>query len=263
MPLVFAAITPHPPLLLPTIGMSESKKISRTTEAMDELEEDLYASMPDVILMISPHGSLFSNVFTINFCTEYVTDLKKFGDLSTQIKFRGDHEMAHRLRDTTKRNKFPASMVSEPNLDHGSSIPLYFLTRHLPDMKIIQLGFCDLDYKSHINFGLLIQEQIQLTNRRVAVIASADLSHALTDDSPAGFNKSGRLFDETLREMLNNNNIAKIVQLDKKLVSEASECGLRSIVILLGVLSQTHYTYKELSYEAPFGVGYMTAQFIL
>ncbi len=248
---------------MPTIGMAETKKISRTTEAMNELEEDLYASMPDVVFVISPHGSYFPSVFTINFCTDYTSDLKKFGDLSTKIIFHGDYEMAHRLRDTTKRKKFPASMISEPNLDHGSSIPLFFLTRHLPEMKIIQLGFCDLDYKSHIDFGLLIQEQIQLTNRRVAVIASADLSHALTNDSPAGFNKRGREFDDTIRELLSNNNVSKILQLNKDLVLGASECGLRSIIILLGVLSGVHYNYRELSYEAPFGVGYMTAQFIL
>lgn len=261
MPLVFAAIAPHPPLLLPTIGTNETAKIQKTIHAMNKLEEELYASMPEVLLIISPHGSFFPGVFTINFCTEYITDLRKFGDLSTKVKFLGDYELAHRLRDATKRKKIPATMISEPDLDHGSSIPLLFLTRHLPNMKIVQLGFCDLDYKAHIEFGALIKEQLQLTNRRVAVIASADLSHALTNDAPAGFNKAGPEFDEKIRELLTNNNVAKIIQFDKSLVTNASECGLRSIVILLGILSDVHYDFKELSYESPFGVGYMTAKF--
>lgn len=264
MPLVFAAITPHPPFLMPTIGgENEAKKIKKTIKAFNYLEEELYSSLPDVILIISPHGSFFNNVFTINFCTEYFTDLRNFGDLTTKIKFKGDYEMAHRIRNATKIEKIPATMISESNLDHGSSIPLFYLTKHLPEIKIIQLGFSDLDYKNHVSFGQLIKNQIQLSPKRIAVIASADLSHALTNDAPAGFNKYANQFDDNIRELLNNNNLTKIIQFDKRIINGASECGLRSILILLGIMTNTRFTYKELSYEAPFGVGYLTSQFIL
>ena len=262
MSLVFAAITPHPPLLIPTIGKGNVKKISKTAKAMDELERELYASHPEVILIISPHGSYFPDVFTLNFCTDYVTDLRDFGDLSTKLSFRGDLEMAHRLRDATKRKNFPVTMISEPNLDHGSSVPLYFLTRHLPQVKIIQLGFCDLDYKAHLDFGALLKEQISMTNRRIAVVASGDMSHALSTDAPAGFNRRGPEFDQKVREMLMAQNYSGLLQIDRELVKDAAECGFRSMLILLGMLQGTRYDYRELSYEAPFGVGYLTAQFV-
>ncbi|MCX6782188.1 MAG: AmmeMemoRadiSam system protein B [Candidatus Magasanikbacteria bacterium] len=262
MSLVFAAITPHPPLLIPSIGKDELRKVAKTKQAMDDLEEQLYAAHPDAIVIISPHGSFFPDVFTINYCTEYYSDLKQFGDLSTKLKFSGDFELAHRLRDATKREHLPATMISEEKLDHGAIVPLYYLTRHLPNCKIIQLGFCNLDYKTHLEFGALLKEEIFKLNKRIAVVASGDMSHALSNDAPAGFNKHGQEFDAKMRELLMAKNLAGILKMDAGFVEQAAECGLRSILILLGMLQNIRYDYRELSYEGPFGVGYLTSQFI-
>jgi MEMO1 family protein len=53
MSLVFAAISPHPPLLIPSIGKEAIKKIQKTKEALEKLEEDLYLSRPEIIIIIS------------------------------------------------------------------------------------------------------------------------------------------------------------------------------------------------------------------
>jgi len=49
--------------------------------------------------------------------------------------------------------------------------------------------------------------------------------------------------------------------MDKNLVEEAGECGYRSIIILLGALDGLDWKPEILSYEAPFGVGYLVANF--
>lgn len=263
MPLVFAAITPHPPLLIPTIGQETLKKVNKTKKAMEELEENLYASHPDAIFIISPHGSFFSDAFTINACPEYETDLRQFGDLSTRLKFKGDIELAFRVRDATKRQGMPAAMTSQPTLDHGSAVPLYYLTKHLPEIGLLQLGFCGLSWKKHLEFGELLKEQINKTNKRVAVVASGDLSHALTTDAPAGFNPAGAKFDKKIQDLLMSNNLTGLLQIEPELEADAAECGLRSFLILAGVLQRVNCSYKQHSYEAPFGVGYLTAEFVL
>ena len=178
------------------------------------------------------------------------------------MEFSGDFEMTHRLRDATKRAQFPATLISEPRLDHGTGVPLAMLASKLSDVRIIQLGFCGLDYKTHLDFGTLIKEQILISNRRIAVVASGDMSHALTTDSPAGFNKAGAEFDQKIRELLMARNVPGIIGLDTKFIEDAAECGLRSLLILLGILREMRYDYRELSYEAPFGVGYLAAEFI-
>jgi len=263
MPLVFAAITPHPPLLIPTIGKEAVKQVEETRKAMEKLEENLYASHPDVIFIISPHGSFFPDAFTINACPEYETDLRQFGDLATKMKIKGEVGLSYQVRMATKRERIPATMISEPILDHGSAVPLFYLLRHLPDITLLQFGFCALDRKKHLEFGRLLKEQIMTSNKRVAVVASGDMSHALTTDAPAGFNPAGPEFDRKIQELLAANNVAGILQLDERFVSDAAECGLRSILILLGVLQRVNCSYRQYAYEAPFGVGYLTAEFIL
>ena len=52
-----------------------------------------------------------------------------------------------------------------------------------------------------------------------------------------------------------------ILNLDSELIERAGECGLRSFVILLGVLDGLEIKPEILSYEGPFGVGYLVASF--
>jgi AmmeMemoRadiSam system protein B len=263
MPIVFAAITPHPPVLIPTIGKDAIKKIEKTKKSMERLEEDLYAAKPDILIIISPHGSYFKTSFTVNVCPEYETDLKEFGDLATKLKFKGELQISSRIIEATKAKKIPAVMISEPKLDYGSSVPLYYLANHIKNIQIIQIGFCDLNWKTHVDFGYLIKDIIMHSNKRVAVIASGDLSHALTSDSPAGFNKLGAKFDEKIQELLSHKNIAGMLQMDEKFIDEASECGFRAFLILMGVMKNMQYDYKFYSYEFPFGIGYLAANLVI
>ena len=263
MSLVFAGITPHPPLLIPSIGKETIKKVEKTKEALEKMEEELYLTSPDTIIIISPHGSYFKDAFTVNQCLEYETDFREFGDLSTRVKFRGEMSLAFKIREAAEKAHMPSTMISEPTIDHGTAVPLIFLTRHLPQINIIPVGFCDLDWKAHTDFGYLLKEQIMESNRRISVIASGDLSHALNNDAPAGFNAAGPEFDKKIQELLAQNNVAGMLQLDPQFVSSAAECGFRSFLILMGILREMSYTYKCHSYEGPFGVGYLTANFVL
>ena len=262
MSLVLAAIAPHPPLLIPSIGKDLVKKMEKTQKALQKLEEDLYLAKPDIILIISPHGSYFPNAFSVNVCPEFETDLKEFGDLATKLKFKGEMHISALISDRAKEENFPVAMITEKGLDHGSIVPLFALCQHLPDAQILQIGFSDLDAKTHLDFGYFIKEIIMDSNKRVAVIASGDLSHALTTDAPAGFNAAGEKFDNKIQELLANKNLTGMLQLDPEMIKNASECGLRSFLILLGILKNVDYTYHQYSYEAPFGVGYLTANFV-
>lgn len=263
MSLVFAAITPHPPFLIPAIGQNEIKKVEKTKIALEQIEKDLYITHPEIIIIISPHGSHFTDAFTIHASPTYQTDLRSFGDLATRVKFQGERHLTTHIREALKTEKIPSVMISEPKLDHGSAIPLIYLTPHLKNIKIIPIGFCDLDWKTHVNFGNLLKEIILESNKRVAVIASGDLSHALITDSPAGFNADGLEFDKKIQELLASKNLSGMLQMDRQMVANAAECGFRSFLILMGILQGFNNTYKSYAYEAPFGVGYLTANCIL
>ncbi|MFA6919046.1 MAG: AmmeMemoRadiSam system protein B [Patescibacteria group bacterium] len=262
MSLVFAAITPHPPVLIPSIGKDNIKQIEKTKTAMEHLEKDLYASKPEVLLIISPHGDMKPDAFTINVCENYEINFEDFGDFSTKLNIRG--EMVLISMNTEKiASKVPLNIISEPKLDHGAGIPLYYLSQHLDKPAVIPVGFSLLDNVAHFEFGKALKELIMDTDKRIAVIASGDMSHCLTESAPLPYSSSGKEFDEKIIKLLEDNDYQGIVHIDPQLVKKASECGLRSILILLGILNNINCKTEIVSYEAPFGVGYLVANFKL
>lgn len=262
MPIVFSAIVPHPPILIPTIGKKNINQLKATSASYFELEQNLYAAQAETIIIISPHGQTQAQAFTMNLCQQFKGDFEEFGDLATNFNLSGDIALAHKIKEKLE-TKVPLQFISDAKLDHGASIPLYLLTRHLPKIKIIPLYHSGLDLKAHFNFGQLIKNQLAGLPARTAIIASGDLSHRLSKNAPAGYSAKGKKFDKKLIDGLLAKRAEEIINLTPELAAEAGECGLKSIAILLGALDGIKYEPKLLSYETPFGVGYATVYFKL
>ncbi len=262
MPLVFAAITPHSPVLIPQIGKNDHHKAQKTLEALSTLEENLYISKPHVIIVFTAHAQAFPDTFVVNAHTNFTSSFEEFGDHSLQNTYLGSPDFAAKLSHGASREHIPLRLVSEKQLDHGCSVPLYYLTSHLPQIKVVPIGPSDLPPTTHLSFGNLIKEICMDSDKRVALIASANLSHGITTDSPAGFRVNGQKFDKSIIELLESHNTTGIATLDPALVKDAAETGYTSILLLLGALKNIDYEFKHLAYEAPFGVGYLTAEFI-
>lgn len=262
MSIVFAAIVPHPPILIPSIGKENINQLKSTTSGYLKLEQDLYASQADTIIIISPHGPIQEKTFTLNLNPEFSGNFEEFGDLVTKFNLIGNIGLAHKIRERMETTA-PIKLISERILDHGSSVPLYLLSRHLPKIKIIPLYYSGLDLKAHFNIGKMIKNELLASKKRIAVIASGDLSHRLTKDAPAGFNPEGKKFDKKLIDNLLKKQTNEIIGFEHNFVANAGECGLKSIVIILGILEGIKYEPKLLSYEAPFGVGYLVMNFAL
>ena len=73
----------------------------------------------------------------------------------------------------------------------------------------------------------------------------------------------GKKFDKKLIEYLTKAKTAEILKMDREFIAEAGECGLKSIMILLGILNNINFLPQLLSYETPFGVGYLVMNFKL
>lgn len=262
MSLVFAAITPHPPLLLPSLAKETADKLTETKNAFLELEQQLYLAKPQIILIISPHEGLYPDVFTVNAYTEFEATFEKFGDVVTNFKWKGSPDFASKISHVGNNHSFPVRLVSEKSLSYGASIPLSSLTGHLEDFKIIPVGYSKLGAKEHLEFGELLKEVIMSSNKRVAVIASGDLSHHVNEKSPSGYREEGKRFDTDLIQLLDTRNTLGISQMNPEIIEKAEECGYRSLLILLGILKNVDSVFKRLSYESPFGVGYLTGQFV-
>ncbi|OGH86757.1 MAG: AmmeMemoRadiSam system protein B [Candidatus Magasanikbacteria bacterium RIFOXYC12_FULL_33_11] len=262
MPIVFAAITPHPPILIASIGKGKENKIPKTIDALSKLEQDLYISKPDVLVILSPHNQIFEKVFSLNLCEKFSSNYEKFGDFSTEENWIGEMILPYIVKEKSIEKNLTVQLITEKKLDHGTTIPLHMLTKNLSNIKILPIGESKLSPKEQLNFGKLLYEVFSESEKRIAIIASTELSQALNSDSPAGFHKAGQEFDGKIIELLQNHNTAGIAQIDSEIVEKSSQCGYNSLLILLGCLKNINYNFKNLSYETTLGIGYLTGEFV-
>ncbi|MEI6835511.1 MAG: class III extradiol dioxygenase subunit B-like domain-containing protein [Candidatus Falkowbacteria bacterium] len=263
MPLLNAAICSHSPILIPEIGKLNYNILKKTADSYSEIARELQGNDIETIIIISPHGQIQSDRFTINVGPELAIDLSSFGFLGNTRKFLSDLEFIDELKKTEGPE---IQLISEAKLDYGASVPLHLLTSAMPDVKIVVISYAgELDLANHFNLGYRISQVISGSAKRIALIASGDLSHRLKKTSPNGYSPKGSKFDNKLIELLNNPTDIKnnILSLDTKLIKDAGECGLKSIVTLLGALEDKVYTPEIMSYQTDFGIGYLMMNFKL
>lgn len=260
----FSAITPHPPIIVPTIGAPpDLKKVSKTIGAMEKLAEIFAKSVPDTVLVISPHGPVDFNQFTINQSPTLVGHFYNFGDFQTELIFKNDLGFVEAIKKECQKEKIPLRLTDFKELDHGVLVPLYYLAKEYPNFKVAPVAYSYLDTEAHFKFGEALRKTIDSQGKKIAIVASGDLSHHLTPEAPAGYSPRGKEFDEKLIELLKKKDTRGILKIDSGLIEEAGECGYRSIIILLGALNDLDWQPEILSYEGPFGVGYLVANFKL
>lgn len=261
MPIVFAAITPHSPLLLPTIGKEHVEQLTTTRAAFAQLAEDFFTANLETILIISPHSPIKNNAFLINLSPEFNANLEKFGDFATKSCYKGDIGLAHAIREGLETSA-QLNLISDSQIDYGSLIPLELLTTaHKP--AIVPVYPSNADLQAHFDFGKQLKKFLISSPKRIGIIASGDLSHRHLSTSPAGFSPKAEKFDNKVVDLLQKNQTAELLGLKPELLTEVAECGLKPIVTMLGILEGIKVTPQRLSYEAPFGVGYLTLKYNL
>ncbi|MDI6883272.1 MAG: AmmeMemoRadiSam system protein B [Patescibacteria group bacterium] len=261
--LKFAAITPHPPIIIPSISGSNLAQVQKTIKAMEKLAEIFAKAAPETVLIISPHGPVDFNQFTISDYPILTGHFYNFGDFQTELIFKNDLALVKKIKEKCLQAKIPLKEVNSKELDHGTLVPLYYLAKNQSNFKVVPLGYSFLDLKTHFEFGKVIKKLVNSQDRKIAIVASGDLSHRLTPEAPAGYSSRGKEFDEKLIELLKKKDVKGILNMEPSLVEEAGECGYHSIIILLGALKGLGWQPEILSYEAPFGVGYLVTNFKL
>jgi AmmeMemoRadiSam system protein B len=255
--LVFACFCPHPPLAIPSIGKENFKLLTASVNGMKKLGQKLVSSQPEIIIVISPHSTTKSKDPISSTAANFKGNFINFGDLSVKIERRGCPEIAEEVSRLTEKKIFFTN-ESEGTLDYGMSIPLFYLTENAGGIPILPITTADATNKKCFLIGKHLQKIFKKMNKRVAVVASGDLSHRLLENAPGGFSEKAKEFDYKVIDNLKNKNYEGIVNIDKKLQKEALTCGLASMAMIGGIMEKTPHEPQILSYEFPFGVGYLT-----
>lgn len=259
-----AYFVPHPPLAVSEVGRGDEKKITKTLQSYHQVAKEISEFKPDTIIFISPHATTYRDYFHIEKTKICRGNFAQFRAPEIKFSLENDLDFVNQLLKEINTLKFPAGTegMQDNSLDHGITVPLYFIKKYLQDFKIVCLSFSMFDKATHFKYGQIIKGVIKKQNhKRFVVISSGDLSHVLKEDGPYGFQKEGPEFDKQICNILNTGNFQKLFEIDKHLISRASECGYRSILILSGILDGLIFEPKLLSYEGTFGVGYAVASF--
>lgn len=269
MSLNFAAISPHPPIIVPGIGSPQDlQKVGQTIQAMKKLAHIYNEAEIETLIVISPHALVYPDCFNISAMKKLFGTFSNFGTPDIMMEFQNNQELAGLIDQETNRSDVKTLLYDNGGeffeLDHGLMVPLYYLSRQQESaFKVIPIAYSNLDHQSHLSFGQIISKVIAKYPGRVGIVASGDLSHRLIQGAPNGYSKAGKEFDQKLINDLKNSEMQEIIDYDEGFVEDAGECGYRSILVLLGALENSHPKGELLSYEGPFGVGYLVFNYKL
>ena len=265
MPLKLVSLLPHSPLLIPEIGQANYNLLAKTNKAYNYLEQKIEEQTINTLIIVSPHGKAKKHAFTINVAPEMLINLKDFGFIPPKTVITGDALLADNIQ-ANLRPEWNLELISENILDNGSAVPLYLLQTHNPKLKTVIIYPPEESERIElINFGQKLGKILNKDEQNIALIASGDLSHRLKKKSPAGYSPKGAKFDNKLIEYLSDssNAIDNILQIDQNLITAASECGLKPLLIILGAIKDKNWTAKILAYQTDFGVGYLSLDFLI
>ena len=265
MSILAAYAVPHPPLIIPTIGQGREGEIAATVRAYHETMRAAAELRPDTIVIISPHATAYDDFFHISPGAGAEGNFAAFGHPEISIGIEYDEEFVRVLSSTASEKNIPAGTLGEKNpaLDHGTMIPLFFLSEYLGDAptKFVRIGIAGLPAHTHALLGQAIAAAAERLGRRTICIASGDLSHRLMEGGANGFAPEGAEFDELCTAFMKTGDFLSLLQIPGSFAEAAGHCGLNGLWVLAGALDRAATDAKLHSYEAPFGVGYAVASF--
>jgi len=257
-------IMPHPPLAIEQIGQGKEIAVKATVEAMNRIAEKIKSLAPRTIAVITPHGNVFSDGLCINIEDKLSGNFVEFGQPRVQMELNGDFQKALVLCSGLRASGINCLALDQvtakkyeisTELDHGAMVPLHFILKQYKDFRLL-----------HINIGYLPKTQMYQAGKILAeimgednvIIASGDLSHRLNKQAD-DYDEMGEAYDRTIAGMVKDNNFLGILSLDENMVQKAGQCAQKPMEMLIGAMDGYSAQGQVYSYEAPYGVGYMTA----
>lgn len=262
--LTAVGLFPHPPIMVPEIGGKETKKIQQTMDAVRKSMKLIMETDPETVVVMSPHNLCLPSGPAIFIKENLAGDLMYFGHPEVSMEFSVDQELAEAVMKETEP-VIPLFRMDEAaakkfgrkiEIDWGMFVPMYFLKEAAFKGNVLLFSPCFTNYDMNKVLGEIVTNCAEKLGRRIAIVASGDLSHRLTKDSPNGYSPDGIVFDRGVMKALEGKTMEPLLTMTDDFIERIGMCGLPSVYFLFGALSGKEWSIPVLSHEGPFGVGY-------
>ena len=265
MGIIAGFMVPHPPMIVPAVGRGSEVQIEETTAAYKKVADMIAELRPETIIISSPHTVMYADYFHISPGSGAQGDFRQFDAAEASYSVSYDQEMVAEISLRASKEGLPAGTEGERSafLDHGTMVPLSFITEKYTDFKLVRIGLSGLPLELHKRLGQIISEAANACDRRVVYVASGDLSHKLKVDGPYGFDPAGPIYDEKIMDVMGRADFDELLRFDAKLLDDAAECGHRSFVMMSGALDKKNLEVSRLSHQDVTGVGYGICTYVV
>lgn len=253
---MIAAILPHPPLLVPSVGRGQEDGIPDTLCAYRKICAAVKEEAPDRLVLVSSHVPMVSDLFLLPSDAEFTGDFRDFGDYETKLRTAGDPSFLRLLMRRDEQRAIPYATDTVPVADHATAVPLFFLREAGVRVPVVRVAISGLSLEKHRAMGRALARAAKEAQGKTVFLASGDLSHVLKETGPYGYRKEGPAYDERIMKDLKAADFEALMSYDPSFLEKAAECGHRTFVMLGGALEGYDVHTEFASYEGPFGVGY-------
>jgi AMMECR1 domain-containing protein/aromatic ring-opening dioxygenase LigB subunit len=256
---VIATLMPHAPVLVPAVGGMRGNRAGASVNAMAEAARRVVRARPETLVLISPHTPRRHGAFAIWAGERIRGSLSQFGAPEAAVDLPADEPLAAMIAEEAGLRGVDVWWLRDAELDHGAVVPLW----HLADAgwrgPTILFGLNYPGEPGLVELGEAIAAATRRAGRRLAVVASGDMSHCLQPGAPAGFHPRAKEFDQAFIERLQAGDYRRLLAFDPELQDLAAEDAVDSTLVAAAAANWNATGHAVLSYEGPFGVGYGVA----
>ena len=226
-----AVLLPHAPILVPAVCGASGGAAAASCQAMRAAAAELLSYRPDSLVLISPHSPRKPGAYGLWADDRLEGSFDQFGAVQTQVSLPNDRRLANALTVEAQSRSVAIWSISNYRLDHGALVPLWFLAEAgwTGPTIILSLNYSDDDGLTRL--GEAIAAAANGLHRRIALVASGDMSHRLTAGAPCGFHPQAHEFDETFIHLVGEGNYHELQQINPDLRELAAEDTVDSTLI--------------------------------
>ena len=279
MSLVFAAIAPHGGMTIEeACGPGEDKLAIATRKGMQSLGRMFATAKPEAVVIATPHNVHVSGALGVVVSSRVAGQLDG-APRSVALDCPTDADLAWRVLASYVEAEIPSVGISfggnDPSsavapMDWGVLIPLWFMGgRQQPPVRIVVVTPArDLSASDHVSAGAAIAAVAAASDRRIALIASADHGHAHLGSGPYGFHPAAEEYDTLVTELVRSEQLDRLVDIPRAMVEDAKADSWWQLLMLHGATmgagraQGADWKGTLISYEAPTYFGMLTASYV-